>query len=59
MLPEQARTRLRTAASGMAWGIIQAVTLNTRERIVVTVLAPTTVTAQLWDFGVPARTCGT
>jgi hypothetical protein len=32
---------------------IQAVTLQTRERVVVTVLATTTVTAQLWDFGVP------
>ncbi len=32
---------------------IQAVTLETRERVVVTVLATTTVTAQLWDFGVP------
>ena len=32
---------------------IQAVTRETRERIVVTVLATTTVTAQLWDFGVP------
>jgi hypothetical protein len=31
---------------------IQAVTLETRERVVVTVLATTTVTAQLWDFGV-------
>ena len=33
---------------------IQAVTLETRERVVVTVLATTTVTAQLWDFGVLA-----
>jgi hypothetical protein len=33
---------------------IQAVTLETRERVVVTVLATTTITAQLWDFGVPA-----
>lgn len=33
---------------------IQAVTPKTTERIVVTVLATTTVTAQLWDFGVPA-----
>jgi hypothetical protein len=33
---------------------IQAVTSKTTERIVVTVLARTTVTAQLWDFGVPA-----
>jgi hypothetical protein len=32
---------------------IQAVTSKTTERIVVTVLATTTVTAQLWDFGVP------
>jgi hypothetical protein len=32
---------------------VQAVTLQTRERVVVTVLATTTVTAQLWDFGVP------
>ena len=32
---------------------IQAVTLETRERVVVIVLATTTVTAQLWDFGVP------
>jgi hypothetical protein len=32
---------------------IQAVTLESRERVVVTVLATTTVTAQLWDFGVP------
>jgi hypothetical protein len=32
---------------------IQAVTIATRERVVVTVLATTTVTAQLWDFGVP------
>jgi len=31
---------------------IQVVTQETRERIVVTVLATTTVTAQLWDFGV-------
>jgi hypothetical protein len=35
-----------------AWQI-QAVTLKTRERVVVIVLATTTVTAQLWDFGVP------
>ena len=33
---------------------IRAVTLETRERVVVTVLATTTVTAQLWDFDVPA-----
>jgi hypothetical protein len=32
---------------------IRAVTLETREGVVVTVLATTTVTAQLWDFGVP------
>jgi hypothetical protein len=32
---------------------IQAVTLETREQVVVIVLATTTVTAQLWDFGVP------
>jgi hypothetical protein len=32
---------------------IQAVTSKTAERIAVTVLATTTVTAQLWDFGVP------
>jgi hypothetical protein len=32
---------------------IEAVTCKTMERIVVTVLATTTVTAQLWDFGVP------
>jgi hypothetical protein len=32
---------------------IQAVMLETRDRVVVTVLATTTVTAQLWDFGVP------
>lgn len=32
---------------------IQAVTPETRERVVVTVLAMTTVTVQLWDFGVP------
>jgi hypothetical protein len=32
---------------------IQAVTPKKTERIVVTVLATTTVTAQLWDFGVP------
>jgi hypothetical protein len=32
---------------------IQAVTLETREWVVVIVLATTTVTAQLWDFGVP------
>ena len=32
---------------------IQAVTSKTAERITVTVLATTTVTAQLWDFGVP------
>jgi hypothetical protein len=31
---------------------IRAVTPRTTERIVVTVLATTTVTAQLWDFGV-------
>jgi hypothetical protein len=31
---------------------IQAVTRETRERIVITVLATTTVTVQLWDFGV-------
>jgi hypothetical protein len=33
---------------------IQAVTSKTTERIAVTVLATTTVTAQLWDFGIPA-----
>lgn len=33
---------------------IRAVTLETRERVAVTVLVTTTVTAQLWDFGVPA-----
>ena len=33
---------------------IQTVTPQTRKRGVVTVLATTTVTAQLWDFGVPA-----
>lgn len=33
---------------------IQAVTPKTTERAGVTVLATTTVTAQLWDFGVPA-----
>jgi hypothetical protein len=32
---------------------IQAVTPKTTERIVVTVLATTTVTVQLWDFGAP------
>jgi hypothetical protein len=32
---------------------IQAVTAKTTERIAVTVLATTTVTVQLWDFGVP------
>jgi hypothetical protein len=32
---------------------IQVVTRETRERIVVTVLVTTTVTAELWDFGVP------
>jgi len=32
---------------------IQVVTPATRERVAVTVLATTTVTAQLWDFGVP------
>ena len=32
---------------------VQAVTPKTTERLVVTVLATTTVTAQLWDFGVP------
>jgi hypothetical protein len=32
---------------------IQTVTLETRERVAVTVLTTTTVTAQLWDFGVP------
>jgi hypothetical protein len=33
---------------------IRAVTPKTTDRIGVTVLATTTVTAQLWDFGVPA-----
>jgi hypothetical protein len=33
---------------------IQAVTPKTTQRLAVTVLATTTVTAQLWDFGVPA-----
>jgi hypothetical protein len=33
---------------------IQAVTQKTTKRSVVTVLATITVTAQLWDFGVPA-----
>ena len=37
---------------------IQAVTLETRERIVVTVLATTTVTVQLWDFGVSVDSMG-
>jgi hypothetical protein len=37
---------------------IQAVTVRTTERIVVTVLATTTVTAQLWDFCVPVDSIG-
>jgi hypothetical protein len=62
----EARCRkIAVTASGTAAGFtvwvdgehvrqIRAVTLETRERVVVTVLATTTVTAQLWDFGVPA-----
>jgi hypothetical protein len=53
-------TASRTTAGFTVWvdnehvRQIQAVTPKTTERIVVTVLATTTVTAQLWDFGVPA-----
>jgi hypothetical protein len=62
----EARCRkIAVTASGTAAGFtvwvdgehvrqIRAVTLETRERVVVTVLATTTVTAQLWDFDVPA-----